>query len=370
MSKSVLHTPLCDMLGVEVPILSAGMAIAADVALTAAVSEAGGFGVLGCTLDKPKQITEKIAAVRDLTRKPFGVDVILPPKVSRDTISGVELMGHIPQEYKDYIVKLRERFKIEEKSTDEDLDFYIMGTGAADQVDAILDGKVAAFVSGLGSPAFMLDRARAQGMKVLSVVGNVRAARKVLADKVDAVIAQGSEGGGHTGQVGTFALLPQIVEVAGDTPVLASGGVGDGSALAAALAFGCQGVWMGTRFLASNEANISQWKKEALVKATEESTVRTRCITGKPARMIKNDWIETWEKGPLEPLGMPFQNFLVTPVMNDAGDMQNVVPNAAGQIAGLIHEIKPAGEIVREMAEKAAEIIERMQGFLKSGVGV
>lgn len=361
MSRSSIHTPLCDMLGIEVPIILAGMAYAADVALTAAVSNAGGLGVLGCTGDEPEEIREKIRAVRKLTDKPFGVDVILPPTVSKESVTPAALMAMVTPEYKQYFGELRKRFGVPETPAGAAEAFHIMGTGAADQVDVILDEKVPVFVSGLGSPAFMMERARKQGMKIMAVVGNVKAAKKVLADNVDAVIAQGAEGGGHTGQVGTFVLLPQIVEIAGKTPVVAAGGVGDASALAAALAFGCQGVWVGTRFLASTEAAIPQWRKEGIVAANEEATVRTRSYTGKPARIIKNEWTEAWEKGPMQPLPMPLQHFMVTPVMQAGGEQSpRIAANAAGQICGLIHDIKPAGEIVREMAEGAAEILGRL----------
>ncbi|MBI1783662.1 nitronate monooxygenase [Candidatus Sumerlaeota bacterium] len=365
------HTPLCDLLGIEAPIILAGMAYAADVELTAAVSNAGGLGVLGSTGDKPEEIREKIRAIRKLTKKPFGVDVILPPTVSRDIAIPDNIMAMVPPEYKDYIRELRKRFNVPETEESQKIDFHIMGTGAAAQVEVILEEKVPVFASGLGSPGFMVDRAHAQGMKVMAVVGNVRAAKKVLADKVDVIIAQGYDGGGHTGQVGTFSLLPQVVEVAGKVPVVAAGGVASASGLAAALAFGCQGVWVGTRFLATKEAAIAQWRKEGIVAATEDSTVRSRSYTGKPARMIKNEWTEAWEKGPLQPLPMPLQHLMITPVMQDAGENPRIGANASGQGCGLIHDIKPAAEIVREMVEGAAEILERVSGaYVKSAAAV
>jgi len=336
------------------------MAYAADVEIAAAVSNAGGLGILGCTMDKPETMRENIRRMRTLTDKPFGVDVILPPTVSRDMVIPTNLISQIPPEYKNYFAELRKKFNVPPPQDGDEFDPHIMGTGAAAQVDVVLDEKVPVFASGLGSPGFMMERARAQGMKVMAVIGNVRAAKKVLADHVDVVIAQGSEGGGHTGEVGTFALLPQVVEASGMVPVVAAGGVGSGSGLAAALAFGCQGVWVGTRFLATTEANIPQWRKEGIVAADESSTIRSRSYTGKPARMIKNEWTETWEKGPLKPLPMPFQNMMVNQVMRDAGDDTRIGGNAAGQVCGLIHDIKPAAEVVREMVEEAAEILERL----------
>ncbi len=373
MSHATIHTPLCDLLGIEYPIILAGMAYAAEIELAAAVSNAGGLGVLGCTGDKPEAIREKIRAIRKLTDKPFGVDVILPPTVSRDIAIPANIMAMVPPEYKEYVKELRRRFAIPDSPDGaKEPDFHIMGTGAAAQVEVVIEEKVPVFASGLGSPGFMIERAHAQGMKVMAVVGNVRAAKKVLADNVDVVIAQGYEGGGHTGQVGTFALLPQVVAaVAGKVPVVAAGSVSDGSGLAAALAFGCQGVWVGTRFLATNEAAIPQWRKEGIVAANEDSTTRSRSYTGKPARMIKNEWTEAWEKGPLQPLPMPLQHFLITPVMNDAGENPRVGANAAGQGCGLIHDIKPAADVVREMVEQAAEILERLPAeVVRTSAGV
>jgi NAD(P)H-dependent flavin oxidoreductase YrpB (nitropropane dioxygenase family) len=205
----------------------------------------------------------------------------------------------------------------------------------------------------------MMERARAQGMKVMGVVGNVKNARRVASAGVDAVVAQGSEGGGHTGTVGTFALLPQAVDAVAPMPVVAAGSVTDGRGLAAALAFGCQGVWVGTRFLATPEADIPQWKKEAIVAAADDSTVRSRSYTGKPARMIKNAWTEQWEKGPFQPLPMPLQGALISPFMNACEDRRDLQPNAAGQGSGLINEIKPAAKVVEDMISEAEEIFAR-----------
>lgn len=361
MSKSPVHTPICDMLGIEVPVLSAGMAFAAGVKLTAAVSNAGGLGVLGCTSYTGEKVRRMIHEVRELTDRPFGVDIILPPKVTKGSFSTSQLADMVPPEHREYAEELRERFDISTEGEVQDTETYVMGTGVEEQMEVILDEKVPVFVSGLGSPAFMLERAHAQGMKVLSIVGNVRAANKVAADGVDAIVAQGYDGGGHTGRIGTFSLIPQVIDAVSPLPVLAAGGIADGRSLAAALAFGCQGVWVGTRFLASEEADIPQWKKEAIVEANDGATTRSRAYTGKPARMIKNEWMEAWEKGPLEPLPMPLQPALVEDIMLHAGDNKRVSANAAGQICGALHDIKPAGDIVRDMVAQAEKILVGLQ---------
>ncbi len=352
--SSRLKTPLCEILGIEVPIITAGMAEASGVELAAAVSNAGGLGVMGCTMDSPEELREKIRALRRKCDRPFGVDLLLPPNVSLEMVKNEDLVDQIPAAHREYREKLCKMFNVTQLAEG---DHHVLGTGALEQLEVLFEERVPVFVSGLGSPAFMMERARAQGMNVMGVVGNVKNARRVASAGVDAVIAQGSEGGGHTGLVGTFALLPQVVDAVAPMPVVAAGSISDGRGLAAALAFGCQGVWVGTRFLATPEAVIPQWKKDALVAATEESTVRSRSYTGKPARLIKNAWTEQWEKGGVEPLPMPLQGALVNPVLKAVADRPDIQANAAGQGVGLIHEIKPAAQIVAEMMRDAERIL-------------
>lgn len=358
---SPLKTPLCELLGIEVPILSAGMAFAASTELTAAVSNAGGLGVMGNTGDSPEELRKKINRVRELTDKPFGVDLLLPKNVDLALASISELSAHIPQAHRDYVDDLRTSLSIAPSRADtvdeEVAARHALGTGAKEQLEVVFEEKVPVFVSGLGSPGHLVSRARAQGMKVIGIVGNVKNARRVAADGVDAIIAQGADGGGHTGRVGTFSLLPQAVDAVHPLPLIAAGGISDGRSLAAALAFGCQGVWVGTRFLATPEADIAQWRKDSLVAADDESTRISRSYTGKPARLISNAWMEAWERGDIKPLPMPLQDVLVRPALEADRDNPDIQPNASGQGVGLIHEILPAGEIVAEMARVAEKIL-------------
>ncbi len=351
---SRLKTPLCKILGIEVPIITAGMAQAAGVELAAAVSNAGGLGVMGCTMDSPAELREKIRAVRRKTDKPFGVDLLLPPNVSLEMVTNEDLLDQIPASHRDFRENLRKTFNVPQLVEG---DHHVLGTGALEQLEVLFEEKVPVFVSGLGSPGFMMERARAQGMKVMGVVGNVKNAKRVAAAGVDAVIAQGSEGGGHTGTVGTFALLPAVVDAVAPMPVVAAGSVSDGRGLAAAIVFGCQAVWVGTRFLATPEADTPQWKKEGIVAATEESTVRSRSYTGKPARVIKNTWTDQWEKAPVEPLPMPLQGALVSPLLNAVDEKPDMLANAAGQGIGIIREIKPAAQVVADMMRDAERIL-------------
>jgi NAD(P)H-dependent flavin oxidoreductase YrpB (nitropropane dioxygenase family) len=207
----------------------------------------------------------------------------------------------------------------------------------------------------------MVESAHAAGMKVLGIAGNARNAGSIAAAGADLVVAQGHEAGGHTGRVGSMALWPQAIDAAAPTPVLAAGGIGDGRGLAAALAMGCAGVWVGTRFLASHEGGALDIQKEAIVRAGDEDTRRTTIYTGKTSRATYNRFHDLWEESGLEPLRFPAQVVLASAIVdmfNQAGNVEYVGP-FAGQVSGLIHEIKPAADIVADMVEEAADILTR-----------
>jgi len=198
-------------------------------------------------------------------------------------------------------------------------------------------------------------------MKVLGIAGNAKNAGRIARDGADLVVAQGHEAGGHTGRVGSMALWPQAIDAAAPTPVLAAGGIGDGRGLAAALAMGCAGVWVGTRFLASVEGGALDIQKQAIVNARDEDTRRTTIYTGKTSRATYNRFHDLWEESGLEPLPFPAQVLLASAVVdmfNRAGNVEYVGP-FAGQVSGLIHEVKPAGRIVEDMVEEAADILTR-----------
>ena len=359
--ESILHTPVCGMFGIEVPIFLAGMGGAAGPELAAAVTNAGGLGVLGGTGRTPGEIRDWIRQLRELTDGPFGVDLILPAQMSHETVTWQDLMDRIPEPHQKYSDELRAKFDIGGELHDEAARELAkrpaLGTGIDEQVEVILEEKVPVFVSGLGSPGFMIERAHAQGMKVMSIVGNVRAAKKVLADKVDVIVAQGYDGGGHTGRIGTFSLVPQVVDAVSPLPVLAAGGVSDGRGLAAALAFGCQGVWVGTRFLATEEANIFEWKKEAIVAANDTATEISKSYTGKPCRVMRNDWTDAWNNAPVKPLPMPMQPALARPILEAAPDNIDIQSSPVGQGSGIIKDIRPAAEVVKMIVDEAIEVL-------------
>ena len=361
-----LKTPLCEKLQIDVPIILAGMGTASGPELTAAVSNAGGLGVLGCTGRTPEEMRQWIVRTRELTDRPFGVDIILPAQMGMEPVPWSAVLETIPTEHRDYVRRLQHELDLPDLSPEELAAYFqgrpALGTGVEEQINVILEEKVAVFASGLGSPGFMVERAHAQGMVVMSVVGNVRAARKVADDGVDVVIAQGHDGGGHTGKIGSFVLIPQVIDAVAPLPVAAAGGVADGRAVAASLAFGCEAVWVGTRFLATREANIPHWKKEQIVAANDSATRITRSYTGKPCRVIRNRWTDAWETAPVEPLPMPAQPTLVRPLLEAAANPDEVQANLAGQAAGLVREIKPAADVVAELVDDARAILGRWSG--------
>jgi NAD(P)H-dependent flavin oxidoreductase YrpB (nitropropane dioxygenase family) len=207
----------------------------------------------------------------------------------------------------------------------------------------------------------MVPDAHAAGMKVLGIAGNVKNVRRIAQSGTDLVVAQGYEGGGHTGTIGSIALWPQAIDAASPTPIIAAGGIGDGRGLAAALVMGCAGVWVGTRFLASNEGGALDVQKERIIEASDEDTRRTYLYTGKTSRAIYNKFHDLWEKSGLEPLPFPTQGIFASAMveMFNNAEKKDYMGPFSGQISGLIKEIKPAALILEDMVEEAADILTR-----------
>ncbi len=380
MSRPVLRTRLCDILDIEYPIILAGMGGVATAELVAAVSEAGGLGVVGAASMPADEIERQVRRIRDLTSKPFGVDVLLPsgvasaptPPKSEDNkekqpaqvdASPKRPRDYLPAPYQEFITKAEGEFKLPARKQDEDFSQGMRRIGSGDfskkQVEAILDLKVPIFAAGLGNPGPYVDAFHAYGAKVIGLVGNVKNARRIADSGTDVVVAQGTEAGGHTGRIGTLALLPQVIDAVAPTPVCAAGGIGDGRGIAAALAAGCDGVWIGTAFLVSKEASWPDLLKERILAATEEDTRVTRLYSGKTMRNINNPLIEYWEGQKLDALPMGMQGIVSGEIMSGAREANKLelLMNPAGQISGMLHEMRPAKAIFEEMVKEAAEIL-------------
>jgi len=375
MARRVLRTKVCDMLGIEYPILSAGMGpsligeqTGAPVDLVVAVSEAGGLGVLGASGYTVDEMRQAIREIKSRTAKPYGVDLLLPRDVVEkggvnrdlpDEMPLAEALKMLPKPHFEWIQKVKAELGLPE------IDVMIRNNTTTNRpleaIKVCMDEKIPLFCSGLGNPGFMVKEAHAKGMKVLGITGNTKNAKRIAESGVDLLVAQGHEGGGHTGRVGTMAMLPQAIDAAKPVPVLAAGGIGDGRGLAASLAMGCVGVWVGTRFLASKEGGTLDVNKEKILRATDEDTVRAYTYTGKTSRAIHNGFHDLWDASGLDPLPFPTQVLISSGLLAacvKANKLHYVGP-FAGQISGLISEIKSAREIVDEMVEDAVDILTR-----------
>jgi nitronate monooxygenase len=359
-----LNSEICELLGIDVPIVLAGMGAASTPPLVAAVSNAGGLGVLGAASSGPKLLRKQIAEIRALTDRPFGVDTLLPASVRRSqggeggappmpdlapyqafTQQFIETQGLPTPDAKDY-AKLGG--EIEEGPMMFSKDFFDA------QMDVVIEEKVPVYAAGLGDPAPWMERMKANGTVVMAVIGKVRHAVKVAESGVDIIVAQGHDGGGHNSPIGTLALVPQVVDAV-DVPVLGAGGIFDGRGVAAVMMLGAVGAWVGTRFLATPEAGIHDFQKQALVDASESDTTVSRALTGKPARMIKSLWTQAWEDAEIEPLGMPFQSIVAGPAMAAGvrAKRADILPGFAGQSTGGIKAVTPAGDVLRELVAEA-----------------
>lgn len=334
MNHATLNTAVCDLLGIRYPIVQAGMGYVARADLCAAVSAAGGLGVIGAASLTAAQLREEIHRVRDQTDRPFGVDILFAT--------------------------------IGRPSADDTTSRFTHEVEA--QIAVVLDERVSVLASGLGDPGPVVPEAHALGIKVLALVGNTRNAKRVAASGVDVIVAQGYDAGGHTGRVGTLSLLPAVVDAV-DVPVLAAGGIADGRGLVAALALGAAGIWMGTRFVASRESFCHDNYKQRIVEIDDEGTTVTRCFSGKPCRVIRNDTTAAWEAPELQARVRPFP--LQFGVMGEwlrqdpyiAGRREGNVQIgalAAGQSSVLIREVRPAASIVEEIIAEAEATLKRL----------
>lgn len=338
-SPDPLYTPLCDRLDLDVPILLAGMGTIAMRDLVVAVSEAGGLGFLGAVGLNADELSTEIDAIQAATDRPFGVDLFLPPGP--------------PEQLR---AKLRDAF---DDNRAERLDEVLQ---VEQLVDLIVDSGAPHFASALGNPGWMVDRAHAAGMTVFALVGTVKQAVACVESGVDVIVAQGYDAGGHTGRIGTLSLVPQVVDAV-DVPVVAAGGITDGRGIAAALALGAQAVWLGTRFVATQEAIAMQVHKQRITQIGDDDTTITRAYTGKPARMIRNRYVTEWEGREDEIAPFPVQMVRTQQLLADAGEEDGEMrPMPAGQASGLIKDLPTAAEVVDELATQARDVLRRIAG--------
>jgi NAD(P)H-dependent flavin oxidoreductase YrpB (nitropropane dioxygenase family) len=343
-----LRTPICDLFDIEVPIFAAGMGGVTLAPLAGAVSAAGGLGTLGATFHTPEALREEIQAVRRITDRPFGVGLMVPNDIP-DNLAN----RNIPP-FPDFLTDLLPRVAHLHGNTPPPLTLEL----AKAQVDVVLDARIPVLTSGLGTPEWLVEKAHAVGTKIISLVGNARQAKRLARIGVDCIVAQGMEAGGHVGTITTMVLVPQVVQAV-DTPILAAGGIIDGKGIAAALALGAQGVWIGTRFLATQESSAHQNHKDRIVAVDEDGTVVSRSYTGKTSRVLKNIFTDRWKGHEADILPMPWQRIWVEKLVAPAkaNGMVDIANFPTGQGAGAIHDLPRAAEVLQRLVAETIDVL-------------
>lgn len=361
-----MRTALCDVVGVEFPIFA--FTHCRDVA--AAVSRAGGLGVLGISASTPEQVEIELGwldtAVGDA---PYGVDVLIPVKAA-DVGGRATVDDLLPEQHRHFVAELLDRYGV--PPMPEPLLTPALGGVASQSVSLVnlaLQHPVRLVASALGAPPpELVDAAHARGVLVAALVGSPEQAERQRDAGVDIVVAQGHEAGGHTGQIGTMVLVPQVVDAVAPLPVLAAGGIANGRQLAAALALGAQGVWTGSVWLTTQEAETHPVVKEKFLRATSSDTVRSRATTGKPARQLRSGWTDAWDDpANPDPLPMPLQQALTHEARERIKRSAATSTGAAelityfvGQVVGSLNQVKPARQVVLDMVEEYIDVTERM----------
>lgn len=311
-----IHTELCDMLGIKYPIIQGGMAWVATAELAAAVSDAGGLGLIGAGGAPPEIVRNEVHKARSLTSKPFGVNV------------------------------------------------YFMSPFAEQVIDMLVEERVPVVTTGAGNPGRFVPRLKEAGIKVLALVASVNLAKRLERAGVDGLVAEGMECGGHIGDIATMPLVPQIVDAV-DIPVVAAGGIADGRGLIAALALGAVGIQMGTRFICASECVVHSNYKQAVIDARDRDTVVTGRSTGHPVRVIQNKLARAFAEAEARGASVEELEALGSGTLRAAavdGDVENGSV-MAGQIAALVSKVEPAGDIIRDVIEVAEQALLRVNGL-------
>ncbi|HKB30337.1 MAG TPA: nitronate monooxygenase family protein [Streptosporangiaceae bacterium] len=366
-----MRTRVSEQFGIEFPIFA--FSHCRDV--VAAVSRAGGMGVLGALYFTPDELEVELAWLDEhVEGRPYGVDVVMPAsyagaglEVDSPTDLLARLQEMIPAGHRSFVDKLLADSGVPPLSAEGDAGRHLLGwtdATARPQVEVALRHPIALLANALGPPpADVVEEAHRHGVPMAALASNARHARKQAEVGVDIIVAQGTEAGGHTGDVSTMVVVPEVVDAAAPRPVLAAGGIGRGRQVAAALALGAEGAWTGSVWLTVAEADTPPAVRAQILAATSRDTVRSRSMTGKPARLLRNDWTAAWE-GPDSPgtLPMPLQFMLISDALRrtSRAGATNLMAMPAGQIIGSMNQVKSAREVIFEMVEEYVETIERL----------
>ncbi len=364
-----LLTPIARELGMQVPVF----AFSYMPEVVAAVTNAGGLGVLGCVrfggdADEMRQAVEYVQ--KSVDGKPFGLNVVTPVSskvVAADDLDGLEqkLAELIPDETREAIDAFLDEQgvpQLSEGGPERTVLGWTPQTGAV-QLEVALEARPALLVSALGPPpAESIQASHDVGIPVAALVGRRDQARKQRDEGVDIIVAQGTEAGGHTGEVASFVLTPEVVDEVAPAPVLHAGGVADGRQLAAALALGAQGVWTGSLWFSATEHAVPSALQHLIDRATSTDTIRSRSLTGKPARQLRTKWIDFWESGKVDPLMMPLQYMVTSDAMARFREhgREDLLGTPIGQVVGRLQGSRPVAEIVASLVEEAEATIARL----------
>jgi len=374
-----MRTELCERLGIEYPIFA--FTHCRDVVV--AVGKAGGIGVLGAVGFTPAQLKEELDWIDEhIGDTPYAVDIVIPQKyegmgeLDPEKLRA-QLESMIPPEHHAFAAKLLRDHGVPESPPDEagpegGLLGWTEATARGLIEESLKRPGVRLIANALGTPPQeIIDEIHASGRLVAALCGKVKQAKRHREAGVDIIIAQGSEGGGHTGEVGSIVLWPQIIDAVAPTPVLAAGGIGNGRQMAAAMAMGAAGIWTGSLWLAVSEAAAEPAQKESYFRATSEDTVRSRSWTGKPCRMLRNEWTEAWEQPDSpKPLGMPLQGMVTFDAIRrthryaGVAETQQVAFNPVGQVVGQINEQQSCRQVVYDLVNEYLAAVERLNAIM------
>lgn len=355
-----LNTPICQRLGARLPIFG----FSHSLEVVAAVTNNGGIGIWGATRNTPEEIREGLAQLTAAVGgRPFGVDLVLPQGMPASDDRAL-MEAQIPDEHRNFVVGLRDKYGVPDDGLPGTRSRFVRSEEMANrQFAEIMASPVPIFAAGVGSPPEKVAEAKAKGKTVISLVGAPKHAKRALAAGADMLVAQGYEAGAHTGDIGTYALVPQIVRLAGDVPVIVAGGVASGEHIAAALALGGAGVWMGTAWLFTREHGMDPVILEKLVAAGSSDTIRSRADSGKTLRQIKTAWTEEWEGvGAPTPLQMPNQDILVGDFLGsvDRNRVETLMKSEAGQSVAYFDHETDVKTVMDSLERQASDSLHRL----------
>jgi NAD(P)H-dependent flavin oxidoreductase YrpB (nitropropane dioxygenase family) len=363
---SPLTNALCQRLGIQWPIYG----LAHKVEVVAAISRAGGLGVYAAARDGPSELAGKLRQMRQLCPdRPLAVDLLLPTGLAQHN-TAESVAGAVPQAHRDFVQGLFAKHGVPPATQGNFFSQYVRSQSLfEEQLEAVLASDIEIFAAGVGTPAKVLARVKASGRPVIALVGHPKHAAKAIAAGADILVAQGYDAGGHTGPIGTFSLVPQIVAAAQGVPVLAAGGIGCGAQVAGALAMGAQGAWLGTLWLGTREHELPAALAAKLMAAGSDDTLITRAHSGKPCRVVRSAFSDAWAAPDApQPLDMPYQQALTGPLLAavEQYDIGPLMYEAAGQSVAWLRGIEPVADVMQRLLGETRDALAALRCYVPS----